>query len=199
MTVFIASIIPGPSMLLALDHGARYGLKKSFATAAGNVFATLIQALLALAGLGALLITFKKLFIFIKIAGALYLIYLGIRLFFEKKAKLSINTAARDIDKNFLGLFVEAFLLTIGNPKAILFFTALFPQFVNFSEQSFSDILIILSILLLIAFICMLIYSILGAVIRSIGNKKTFSSAFNKIFGITFIGLGLGLLFNKNK
>jgi len=56
-TVFVASIIPGPSMLLALTHGMHYGVKRTIASAMGNVTITLIQALISLAGLGTILFT----------------------------------------------------------------------------------------------------------------------------------------------
>ncbi len=78
MTVFIASIIPGPSMLIALTHGMQYGAKKTIASALGNVTVTLLQALISIAGLGTILIASETIFHLIKWAGAAYLIYIGI-------------------------------------------------------------------------------------------------------------------------
>ncbi len=66
MTVFIASIIPGPSMLLALTHGMQYGAKRTIASAMGNVTVSLIQASISIAGLGAILIASEAIFQFIK-------------------------------------------------------------------------------------------------------------------------------------
>lgn len=62
MTVFIASIIPGPSMLLALTHGMQYGAKRTISSAVGNVTVTLIQASISIVGLGAILIASESIF-----------------------------------------------------------------------------------------------------------------------------------------
>ena len=81
-TVFIASIIPGPSMLLALNHGIKYGLKYTIFTALGNVTATFIQAVLSILGLSILLIQSEIIFYIIKYTGVAYLIFIGIKMFF---------------------------------------------------------------------------------------------------------------------
>ena len=81
-TVFLASITPGPSMLLALNHGVRYGVRRTMATALGNVGATLIQAALSIAGLGTILLHSETAFDVIRWLGAGYLVMMGIRMFF---------------------------------------------------------------------------------------------------------------------
>jgi threonine/homoserine/homoserine lactone efflux protein len=81
LTVFVASIIPGPSMILALTHGIMHGTKLSLYTAFGNSIASMIQASIAITGIGIILTTSTTLFMIIKYIGALYLIYLGIKLF----------------------------------------------------------------------------------------------------------------------
>ncbi len=78
VTVFLASISPGPSMLLALTHGMKYGTRRTIATAAGNVIASLLQAAVSIAGLGAILTLSEGVFSVIRWLGAGYLIYLGI-------------------------------------------------------------------------------------------------------------------------
>ena len=78
MTVFIASIIPGPSMLLALTHGMNFGVKRTIASALGNVTVTIIQASISIAGLGAVLVASESVFQVIKWAGAIYLIYMSL-------------------------------------------------------------------------------------------------------------------------
>ena len=78
MTVFVASIIPGPSMLLALTHGIQYGARRTIASAMGNVAVTLIQAAVSIAGLGAILVASETVFQLVKWAGAAYLVYMGV-------------------------------------------------------------------------------------------------------------------------
>jgi threonine/homoserine/homoserine lactone efflux protein len=78
VTVFVASIVPGPSMLLALTHGRRYGPKRTIASALGNVSITLLQAAISIAGLGTILLASEGLFDIIKWIGSSYLIYMGL-------------------------------------------------------------------------------------------------------------------------
>lgn len=78
ITLYTVSIIPGPSMLLALTHGLRFGAKAALATASGNMLASTIQAAVSIAGLGAIIAASGTIFFAIKYLGAVYLIYLGI-------------------------------------------------------------------------------------------------------------------------
>lgn len=193
VTVFVASITPGPSMLLALNHGIKYGARRTVASALGNVTATLIQALLSLAGLGAVLLHSAPVFNLIKFIGAGYLIFIGLKMFFASGLNLDVKANELSSDRKFRDLFVEAFIVTIGNPKAIIFFTALFPQFINTQKDTFLQSFIILSLLLIIAFICMMIYGFFGQKVTVLLNKTKIKKIFNRLVGGTFIGMGIVL------
>lgn len=92
VTVFVASIIPGPSMLLALTHGMQYGAPKTTCSALGNMSVTLIQAAISIAGLGTILIASETVFIIIKWAGAMYLVYLGVVMFRSSGDAFGVST-----------------------------------------------------------------------------------------------------------
>src|SRR5512136_2599749 len=79
-TLFVATIIPGPSMLLALNHGISFGWRRSLSTAWGNVTATALQCLVSFLGLGMVLAKAAWLLSTIRWAGAAYLVYLGLRM-----------------------------------------------------------------------------------------------------------------------
>lgn len=196
LTVFIASITPGPSMLLALNHGVKYGAKRSVATAMGNVTATLIQALLSIAGLSAILLSSEYIFYTIKYLGAAYLIYIGVKTFFSKDIILTSTQTSGDA-KRLRQLFTQAFVVTIGNPKAVVFFTALFPQFIKPQQNTMLQFVFILSILLVIAFSCMMIYSYFGQKVTAFFSKAKVRRRFNKVVGGSFIGMGIGLAVEK--
>ena len=78
--VFAVSIIPGPSTLIAFAHGARFGWRRALMTSWGNCVASVLQAVAASAGLGIAITTSALLFVAIKYAGAVYLIYVGIQI-----------------------------------------------------------------------------------------------------------------------
>ena len=195
ITVFIASIIPGPSMILALTHGIRHGTKLSIFTALGNVTASMIQATIAVTGLGIILSTSTMLFMIIKYAGALYLIYLGIKLFKTPFTVQEDNNVKNSIKKR--DLFIEAFIVAASNPKALVFFTALFPQFIHETQHNLTHYILLVSILGLIAFVCMMIYSLSAHFIKNIFNTTSLCTYFSKIIGSMFVSFGFALAFSK--
>ena len=194
MTVFVASIIPGPSMLLALTHGMHYGAKRTIASAMGNVTVTLIQASVSIVGLGAILIASETIFQIIKWAGAAYLIYMGIGLVCSSETSLSpseFNDSTKW--KSLRRMYLQAAFVTAGNPKAIVFFTAVFPQFIDPNAAYLFQFCILMSICALIAFSCFMIYAMGGQKIVSVFSQATVGKYVKKIIGGTFIGAGIGL------
>ena len=194
MTVFIASIIPGPSMLLALTHGMQYGAKRTIASALGNVTITLIQASISIAGLGTILATSETIFHFIKWAGAAYLIYIGITILCSTKMSVSKNDWGQNPKLNSLRkMYLQAAVVTAGNPKAIIFFTAIFPQFIDPSSAYLYQSCILLGLCAFIAFCCFMIYGISGQKVVSLFSKARAGKYLKRIIGGTFIGAGIGL------
>ncbi len=192
-TVFLASITPGPSMILALNHGIKYGTRPVLASAFGNLTATLIQASLSIAGLGLILKQSENIFNTVKYLGAIYLIYLGIKTFFSPiiiklNADGSISTEVR-----FGKLFTEAFIVTMGNPKAIIFFTALFPQFIQTGFSNIIQLTMVLAILAVTAFCCMMIYGFCGGKMVLMLTRMKIYKWINRLLGGTLIGMGIGL------
>lgn len=127
-TVLVLMLTPGPSQLLMLSNSMSHGFTKSSFTAMGDLTANAIQMLIAAAGLATILYTSQYAFIIIKWLGVAYLIYMGVRQFFKKTtSELDGNGA----EKSIRALFMQGFVTSASNPKAIIFFAALFPQFVD--------------------------------------------------------------------
>ncbi len=198
-TLFLASIIPGPSMLLALNHGMRFGAKRTMITASGNVVASLIQAAVSLAGLGALLIASENLFFTIKWLGAAYLIFIGIQTF--RSSNIAVDTKEENggekAPKPLHKMFFESFFVAMGNPKAILFFSALFPQFIKIESVNFLQLLGALGTLAVIAFLCFMLYALGGEKIITLFKKSSVGKVINRVIGTTFIGSGVAILAKK--
>ncbi len=192
LTVFVASIIPGPSMLLALTHGLKHGAKASIATALGNTTASMIQATVSVTGLGLLLTTSTTVFMLIKYIGALYLIYLGIKLF-KTPFHIDAENTSKTKSHSCMKLFNESFIIAASNPKALVFFTALFPQFINQGQNSLTHYFLLVIVLGIIAFMCMMIYSLSAYFIKDLFNKSSLGDYFGKVIGSLFIGLGASL------
>jgi homoserine/homoserine lactone efflux protein len=194
LTVFVASIIPGPSMLLALTHGMCFGAKRTLASAMGNVSVTFIQAVISVIGLGAALVASETAFHIIKWCGAAYLLYIGFRML----ASSGRSSVIESIDENqqstsMLKMFLQSAFVTAGNPKAIIFFTAVFPQFID-PEQAFllqSTVLIL--VCCAVTFTCFMIYALGGQKLISAFSSTSVSRYIQRTIGATFVGSGVAL------
>ena len=197
--LFFATIIPGPSMLLALNHGANHGLGRTIYSGLGNVTGNLLMALLSILGLGVVLLTSGIVFNIIKWMGIIYLIFIGLKLIIEpvKKEKPANVEVKSTNGKTRVRLFIDGFIIAVGNPKGILFFTALFPQFIHEKNTSINGFLIIFITLGIMAFGCYMLYAIFGVRINRLFQLTAFKKVYNRIIGSLFIGIGLSLAFSK--
>lgn len=129
----ITTFSPGPAILLAMSNAGR-GVGKALTSSAGNALGIFLVSGAAMIGLGALLRASLVLFTALKIVGALYLIYLGVRQWRgagkPAQAKEALQPA-QDTASSPAQLFREGLLVALTNPKSIIFFTALFPQFIQ--------------------------------------------------------------------
>lgn len=197
LTVFLASIIPGPSMLLALSHGMRFGARRTVATALGNVCASLIQAGISIAGLGALLTVSEGFFLVVKWLGAAYLIYVGGMTWRSPRSKVDGRPHENIPQTSLAKMFLQAFLVAAGNPKAIVFFTALFPQFIDPATSHLLQFLVMLVTLAAVAFGCFMLYAVGGERIINIFSGEQIGRYLNRVIGGTFIGAGIGLVLSR--
>jgi len=199
ITVFIASGIPGPSMLLGLTHGMRYGFKNTLYTATGNMVASSIQAIISIAGLGILIATSGTLFMIIKYIGAAYLIYLGIILWrshgWDIPAKNDVSKKETAPKRN---LFYQGFMVAAANPKAIVFFTALFPQFLNPKANSILFYIFMVTVVAVAAFTCLMVYAAGGHKIGQYFKRPNIGKLINKITGGFFIGGGTIIVLSED-
>ena len=90
-------------------------------------------------------------------------------------------------------MYLQSAFVTAGNPKAIVFFTAVFPQFIDPNAAYLSQFYILISICAFIAFNCFMIYAIGGQKIVSLLSKATIGKYIKRVIGSTFIGVGVGL------
>jgi threonine/homoserine/homoserine lactone efflux protein len=120
---------PGPTMLMCMTTSLNHGPRKAMTSVAGSVGAVLCVMLLSALGLGALLAASETAFTVAKVLGAAYLIYLGIKTFRSDAAVLRADASVSEPPRR--SFFLRGFLVGASNPKAVLFFAAFFPQFLN--------------------------------------------------------------------
>jgi threonine/homoserine/homoserine lactone efflux protein len=125
-TVLIFMLTPGPSHILMLSNSIANGFVKASATAAGDLSANFLQMLAASLGLASVLHNAENFFLVIKWLGVLYLIYMGLKLLLAKQTMLDQGTRRSTVE-----LYFQGFITSASNPKAVIFFAALFPQFID--------------------------------------------------------------------
>jgi len=139
--VFMAT--PGPSHILMMSVGLRNGFQRSLATAAGDLSANAIQMLLAGLGLATALVASRHGFVIVKWAGVAYLAWMGLR---QIGNSFRATPAAREDDAirtSARRLWLTGFLTSAANPKAVVFFAALFPQFIDPSDPLAPQLLVL--------------------------------------------------------
>ena len=127
--VALLILTPGPTMLMCMANALNHGPRKAMVSVAGAVTAVLGVMALSAMGLGALLAASETAFTAAKVVGAAYLIWLGIKTFRGSSTALSLDgPAPQAAGRSF---YLQGFLVGASNPKAVLFFAAFFPQFLN--------------------------------------------------------------------
>jgi threonine/homoserine/homoserine lactone efflux protein len=124
--VALLIVTPGPTMLMCLTNAVNHGPRSAMTSVAGAATALLAVMALSAAGLGALLTASEAAFTLLKVLGAAYLIWLGVRTF-RSDAVLAVG-AATPPRRSF---YLQGLLVGASNPKAVLFFAAFFPQFLD--------------------------------------------------------------------
>ncbi|MFF2812218.1 LysE family translocator [Streptomyces sp. NPDC058000] len=127
-------VIPGPSVLFVIGRALAHGRRTALATVLGNLIGSYVLVLTVAWGLGALVENSAAVFTGVKLAGAVYLIYLGVQAFRHRKemraAKLEAPAGARRSD---LRTVLDGIFVGVTNPKGLVFFAAVLPQFVDHS------------------------------------------------------------------
>ena len=188
---FALNMAPGPNNLLSISNATRYGFRASCLGGLGRVLAFAGMIALASVGLAMVLHTSEWLFGLIKLAGAGYLFYLAYQLWRAPVEATAEQTAVAPAATPW-GLARQEFWVAAGNPKAILIFTAFFPQFID-RDQYMTSFALLGVIFLLLELVAIAIYAALGTRLRAItGNASRFRTL-NRISGGLMIGFGVML------
>lgn len=192
----IAILSPGPAILLALRNAVAFGMRAVIWSSFGNASGIFCLSAAAMLGLGVLLKSSALLFGAVKVLGALYLFYIGVRHLFGRTSVVSspANQSASSAVLSPLRLYREAFVLAATNPKPILFFTALFPQFISEHEPLLAQFFVLTGIFMALSFCTLLGYALVAARARSLLLKPLFARWVDRVVGTVFVSFGAALL-----
>ncbi len=195
VTLAIAvTAIPGPAVVLTIKNSLRHGYRVSIANIVGNFTAMIILATLSALGLGAIILASSDLFSMVKVLGCVYLVYLGVKAWrtphIEEELLNPIQTK-----RKLVSIFKEGFVVGLANPKAIAFFTALFPQFIDPAKAFIPQFLTLILTIEGISFVVLTGYALMSSRVSSSLSKKRSMTIFNKLTGAAFVGFGVALIY----
>jgi threonine/homoserine/homoserine lactone efflux protein len=184
----IILIIPGPTIFAVISHSLAWGRRAVLPLVAGVALGDLTALVVSLVGLGAVLAASAALFSTLKLFGALYLVYLGIKLI-----RADADRKDEDSDKETLSrvnLLSRLYVITALNPKSIVFFIAFLPQFVNPALPGLPQFLILGGTFLSLAVANATFYAFFAGQIRERVQSRMARICFNRCGGIVLIGAG---------
>lgn len=190
---------PGPAVLMAISNSLSVGPRRAMVGSIGNATGLLAVSAATTAGLGVLLSTSAQAFLVVKLLGACYLIWLGIKQW-RQGARMSMAAgdaaaaAAEVAGLSRRALFLRGVMVALTNPKAILFFTALFPQFMNHPETALRDFVVLTVTFAACAVLAHAFYVVLARALRRGLASPTRVKLMNRTFGACFVALGVSLI-----
>jgi len=200
----VATITPGPAIMLVSANSCSYGVRKSIYTILGNISGLFCMSLLAVLGLSTVILCSAPIFFTLKIIGALYLIYLGTKLWrsgFTADKEIASNEMKESVPPNNFKLYMQGLFLSLSNPKAIAFTTALFPQFIMPELALAPQFIVLVSTFMSLSFCCLFGYAILARKAKNnlAERRRNSQTVIGKIFGFIFIGSGITLALATQK
>jgi threonine/homoserine/homoserine lactone efflux protein len=198
IAILILTASPGPSVLLCVTKSATQGFNYAVYSAFGSLIAIIGIMTLSFTGLGVIVASSELVFTIIKYTGAGYLIYLGFKALISKQENYHFDKN-KDINKrDKLSSFLSGFVVGGSNPKAIIFFAALFPQFINTNAPLLNQYIVFVSTFAVLELSWLMFYSYLGHRSSNWFLQKGRAKFFNRITGGVFISAGV-LLSTSNR
>ncbi len=192
VTETVLSLTPGPAVLFVLSSALRAGGRKSVGSILGILIANTVYFALSASGLGALLISSYRVFFAVKWIGAAYLVFLGARTILGHSQVLPAGETVGTCG-SATRLFRDGFVLQMSNPKAIVFFSAILPQFIDPRRAVLPQIVILGLTSVICEFAVLSSYGFAAARVSMLARQPRYALWTNRVAGSLLIGAGAGL------
>ncbi|MBA0045888.1 LysE family translocator [Mycobacterium sp. NPDC050853] len=187
-------VIPGPSVLFSIGRSLSLGRRSGLMSVLGNTAGTAVFVVLATAGLGALLTASSWALTAVKLAGAAYLIYLGVQAFRDRKSLIeALNATQPAVGRQ--RVFRQGFIVGMTNPKTALFFAAVLPQFADPAAGSVPMQIFVFGIVFVaMALVSDSLWALLASTARNwFARSPRRLEAVGGAGGLMIVGLGAGV------
>jgi threonine/homoserine/homoserine lactone efflux protein len=200
IAAFALIVVPGPSVLFVIGRALVLGRRGALATVVGNAFGVYLQVMAVAFGIGAIVERSIVVYTVIKLGGAAYLVFLGVQAIRHRRALAGViesmpRTAATDRPASLRGALREGFVVGLGNPKSVVFFAAMLPQFVDSSSGYVPvQMLALGAVFLLIALVSDGVWAVVAGAARSwFARSPARLSRLGGVGGLVMIGIGARL------
>ncbi len=188
---FVFGLIPGPSVCFTIAHAIRHGARRTLPTISGQLVANCCQILVVLFGMNRVLEQSVVLFQVLKVIGAIYLVYLGYRQWTAGRPLLDNGKEA--VSNNMRKPFVKGFVVCGTNPKAILYYAALLPQFVVRTHDESIQLIVLAVTSVVIAATVLVFYTVLADRVSIWFDSRRYWKTQNRLAGFIMVGAGIAL------
>lgn len=192
-------IVLGPDFFVVMKNSITSGKGNGAMAALGITSAHVVYSLLAVFGIIFILANMYYVFVTIKILGAIYLIYLGIRSIISARQSMNFSTAQMKAQRiTYLSSYRQGFFSTILNPKALLYYISILPQFLSTGEAVTSQIAILTAIVTTVILFWFIFCVYIFQYIKLLFTNRKIKAIFDYTVGAILIGLSLNLLLSKS-
>ncbi len=197
--VLLLNATPGPDTAYIVGRSLAQGRAAGLMSALGISAGCCVHALASALGLTAILAASATAFLVVKIAGGMYLVYLGIRMLLAKPVRASEAAAIGGV-RSLRKIFLQAVITNVLNPKVILFFLAFIPQFVSGGSQQKPMAFLTLGVVFAAISMCWNSGTafLAGTLARRAGRNPAIKLWLERIVGAAFVALGVRLAFTKS-
>lgn len=200
VTAFVIIVVPGPSVLFVFGRALGLGRTAGVATVAGNTIGEYVQVLAVAFGIGALVERSVLAFTVLKLAGAAYLVYLGVQAIRHRRSLVATLSAPIE-RKTTARIILDGFLVGATNPKTVVFLAAILPQFIDRQAGHVpAQILLLGAIFSAIALVCDSTYALAAGTARAwLAGSPRRLELLGGTSGLVMIGLGATLALTGRK
>jgi len=191
--MIILAVSPGPGVIASVSTALSKGFKSSLLFISGLVIGDIFFFILAIIGMSAISKIMGQLFFIIKIIGGLYLIYIGFEIIKHRKDRIIFKNEKNPKYKTLL----SALLITLGNPKPILFYASVVPTIIDIARINLYEIMAIIFIISAVSFIVVGSYCYLAIMSKSLLLKKKFQNKINLASGMIMASAGGYIILKK--
>jgi homoserine/homoserine lactone efflux protein len=195
ITYFVATLVlsvtPGPGVFSSISSGLHHGFRLGLWNGVGMQAANLLVVLVVSLGLGAILLASETLFTVVKWAGVAYLVYLGIVTW--RAPARGFEEDRGDHETTARGVFMRGFWVNATNPKGIIFFAAILPQFIDTARPQLAQYAILAATTFAVDLAIMMGYTALAARVLRVMRDPSRLRWVNRTLGGAFIAAGVAL------